>query len=667
MSDRIDVKVTLYNSGFGITRLNDIDGDEVQHIEYEHDGNGDINAEISNDNLNDFLNDNDYTSVNEYTQVLTYYDNNYTFGRTWISYHNKKITLRLEVCEHSGEYIELFGDIGMLNEYNIMRQNVHQTVMKELLSGMTTKDKEKFVATTENLLFNDAYGVLRKLATDGYDISVFKKIKSTYYNFREGSKRHNVEFVEGGHPRTGDIITKCSQCRTIAYADDMQEHENYSGNICESCMDDMRECHECGYESFSDDGYYGCNEWYCSSDCCHDAGDCDCCHEDDGSDEYWNSELGSMDITSNDNTYDLVTKRYYGVEIETCDFAGFPNYVVREYFSGVPDGSISGTELVSNKLCGDKGLDIITDVMDEIKANNSAATDSSCGYHLQVDVSDLSKTHIRELYKFCKANETLFFSMFHENRRANSYCRSINSYPKEKQKYALSTATRDSMIASIVKADVRNFVKSGGGTISPRHEAWGGRQLDGISEAEAGSEVARVAKRVKYSYDTRYVWANFVSVLRQNSFEIRTHSQTLNGDKIGKWVRLWTHIVDGIRYGYIKGRQHNLADLIAKFKTSNDNKKVMLKEYAARIKKYKRSDAERTGYLGTKYSENIQTYLREALEIPSNVIELPITMEELSSAVLNTRSYANSEAICEAYGAGSITTREALDLLRRFE
>jgi hypothetical protein len=620
-----DYTVRIGTSGMDVIRL--CDGDYLCTFGLEHDARGDVDAQKSLDVIHNHLVGIDGKMSDSGCELLAHVSTNHRLNGTTARVVKDGFIVGFRTGDRNEDGTNRLIDVKVLASeisMNVMRDSLRQILLKTALDILVDKHSHEFEQDDDKPNFSDDDNLIGYCIDEGHNVEQYIKVKRVEFNL-ETLKRYNVTYMEDN-----EWIEQCTVCDRLEYQDNMRNYDS-EGNLCQACQDEMYTCDQCGYERFREDGCYGSGSsdyWYCSSDCLHDAGDCDCCDGDCDDEVFWKSTYKSMKM--DDKTFDVIPQRFYGIEIETCTFDCEPSENVMKFFNGVPDGSISATELVSTKLCGDEGLEIIKDVMTDIKENNNAETDRSCGYHLHVDVSDYTKTNMKELYNFCKKNEALFFSMFHENRRNNGYCRSITTYNKEQKRYALSKATKESLVASIFTDDTRKMYKSNGGNIGPRGAFWRGDKLEPATEEEVGNDVARIARSGKYNYDARYVWANFVSVLRQNSIEIRLHSQTLNGNKIGQWAKLWTHIVDGIRYGDVKGRQYNLGDLISKFKTSNSEKKALINYYAKRIKKFKRgSDDTRVGYIGTSLSRDITNDIANI--IGNGVIEVPVTTEELNN------------------------------------
>jgi len=229
----------------------------------------------------------------------------------------------------------------------------------------------------------------------------------------------------------------------------------------------------------------------------------------------------------------------FGIELEissapglspqkVADFfpSALPVFVTGNYSDGreasnqswklVPDGSIvcsrtmpycNKFEMVSPILQGGKGLSELASILRAIgKVNSRLKVNKSMGFHVHIDVSNLSA---EQLVKVCQnfiKYEDVIDSFMPYSRRSGS---------EECDRYFSSN--RDSI---------------GQDTNKQRHCA-----LEGCYD------VASLAQMM--NYNGRYYKLNLQNLVtgRQPTIEFRQHSATLNYDKISSWVRFCTAFV----------------------------------------------------------------------------------------------------------------------------
>lgn len=366
------------------------------------------------------------------------------------------------------------------------------------------------------------------------------------------------------------FIRLCDDCCYLFHEDSDEWTEGGCG-CCSKCYNDNYSyCEECGDDYANDDGVYSeeNDQDYCCRDCRNSA------EGGNGDSTFWNSNKAELDTTTN-----ILSDRKYGVEFETKSFNGKPSDETKNNFSGVFDGSINGTELVSDILHGDSGVDAIQNMLKDIKNNNDAEIDKSCGFHIHISVEDFTANNLIRAYRVLKMNEDIFLSTQTKVRRNNNYCKPIKNYPKEVHGYAIDNSSVDGVAASLIASDPR-VLKQGW----TRYE----------SKEQKIASIKNNTKMGKYCYDSRYVWANFVPVLRQGTIEIRHHSATLNGHKAKMWTYLWVGFMDAVKSEKMLIKKYsNISNIIDKLNYSDDVKKVMKKYFVRRIAKFDEVNQEK--------------------------------------------------------------------------
>lgn len=93
-----------------------------------------------------------------------------------------------------------------------------------------------------------------------------------------------------------------------------------------------------------------------------------------------------------------------------------------------PDRSC-GMEICSPVYKGWHGLNRILMVTDMLAANPKVAVDSRCGFHVHIDVGDLSPDELLSVLTFWVKFEPVFLDSMPFNRKINRYCQLIGASP----------------------------------------------------------------------------------------------------------------------------------------------------------------------------------------------------------------------------------------------
>lgn len=273
-----------------------------------------------------------------------------------------------------------------------------------------------------------------------------------------------------------EAFTHCYDCRCEISVDDCRTDDD-GDSFCESCYYDRYTfCEGCGEE--------------CSNDSVNSDGYCEHCR----SDEEWDSSP----VSANGNAGRIGSNRRFGAELETSRADDLE--AIREScnWGCKPDGSITGREFVSPILSGETGA---REVSAFCRAANDAdfKTDGRCGFHLHVDLSDLSARQLHAVAVGYAATHRLWFAFIPESRRANNYCK---PWRADKIAFALDSA---------------------------RH-----------SIDQAGLVVSNCTE----GRTCRYFGINFASFTYLGTVEIRLHTATLDEDKVLNWAAAHTRFVD---------------------------------------------------------------------------------------------------------------------------
>lgn len=278
------------------------------------------------------------------------------------------------------------------------------------------------------------------------------------------------------------MFQHCAGCGSEFPINEMRASPLQAGvSYCDDCFfDRFTICSGCERAIHHDDVVYVDNydgDCYCS-DCAPSNEDCD--------DDEW--DVGSRVYG---RTFDKIgSKRKFGVELEISGCRNHSGLRDKTPFGVKYDGSLSGgKEFVSPVLQGDEGLDAIANLCAYAREHDWTV-DSSCGYHLHIDCSDLNDEQKVAVAVGYAATEKLWARFVSKRRATNNYCGPLP--------YRAIT--------------IKNL--SFHGILDMTH--------------------------------TRYLWINWQSYDRHKTLEIRLHSGTVNYDKIANWVIIHTRFVDAL-------------------------------------------------------------------------------------------------------------------------
>lgn len=220
----------------------------------------------------------------------------------------------------------------------------------------------------------------------------------------------------------------------------------------------------------------------------------------------------------------ITSTRPFGVEIETQYHNDIKAQEVKDNLpAGIQwgsDGSIRGhgVELRTPILSGKSGEDVITALCSLIKPK-SFTVDSSCGYHLHIDVLDAKNDklrHFKNVWLFYMAFEDVLLSFLPKSRRNNNYCLPLRTdYHYKEIKDAQIIEDLEKIWYRVPeKKDLKN-------------------------------------EKNERKHHSRRRGINLHTMFAFNHIEIRFHSGTINARKILEWANLHLTIIDGIFKGDI--------------------------------------------------------------------------------------------------------------------
>jgi hypothetical protein len=190
--------------------------------------------------------------------------------------------------------------------------------------------------------------------------------------------------------------------------------------------------------------------------------------------------------------------RQYGLELETADCEDWSNLSGDSAFTAEADGSVDGKEFVSKILKGDQGLDEIS-ALCAFASEHGWSVDAKCGYHAHFDVGDLNDDQLKAVACAYNLTYNVWSTFVSEARRSNVYAGKNDWTANE---------VRD---ASSFRAFVADFTTS---YTDGRHD--------------------------------RYQWLNLAAYKEHGTFEVRSHSGTLNASKASNWVVAHIRFIDAV-------------------------------------------------------------------------------------------------------------------------
>jgi|WetSurMetagenome_2_1015567.scaffolds.fasta_scaffold01858_22 hypothetical protein len=130
------------------------------------------------------------------------------------------------------------------------------------------------------------------------------------------------------------------------------------------------------------------------------------------------------------STKKTATGRKFGIELET---SSCPQHIMlrgKTCFGSKYDGSINGMEFVSPVLRGDRGLAEVRKFCRLAKRYNFQI-DNTCGFHLHVDMTDLTETQRKSVAYAYRLTLTLWQHLVHRNRWSNQFCHRPDYAPED--------------------------------------------------------------------------------------------------------------------------------------------------------------------------------------------------------------------------------------------
>lgn len=254
-------------------------------------------------------------------------------------------------------------------------------------------------------------------------------------------------------------------------------------------------------DSVADDAGYS----YCEScqDHIHSDNHNDC---DEQEDSFDNTYTQTKDIRLNKTAYMDYT---FGIEIETCNRThGYDNDLNLKV---VEDGSIDGVEFVTGVLHGNRGVDMIKKVCEQIN-NNDGLINKKCGVHIHIGGTIFNRRFSIMLAKLCYNIQDDVYKMLPESRKTNTFCKPLPEYTNE--------------------IDLRNYKEK-------------------LGKLLMGNDINDTYNKKKahpggHYNSQRYSWVNMTNyscASGTNTVEFRPHGGTTDFNKIYNWLLICMCIV----------------------------------------------------------------------------------------------------------------------------
>jgi hypothetical protein len=147
-------------------------------------------------------------------------------------------------------------------------------------------------------------------------------------------------------------------------------------------------------------------------------------------------------FSHDDNSYNKIGHRKFGVEIETDDCPGYEDFDGSYHFGAKDDGSINGKEFVSAVLSGDKGLKAVDDFCKAANRNGFSVNDD-CGLHVHFDMREENNDSMKAIYLALRMTYDVWKHCVDESRVGAHYCADDNTDLAEVYKLSGNYAWQD--------------------------------------------------------------------------------------------------------------------------------------------------------------------------------------------------------------------------------
>ena len=334
------------------------------------------------------------------------------------------------------------------------------------------------------------------------------RIDGVYFNYGPSQLCPSC-YRQATNQPTMPVRTKhCCICNVALTEDNCRTYEGVS--LCQGCyLIHIRRCASCGNECYmhniynSPDGERVCencyhNECYSCEDCgraiwCDDAARVDngifCSECGNRNPREWDAQ----EFRCNDPTYEDVTTRKFGVELETSRCNNHTSLYNNTIWACKPDYSIDGMEFVSPVLYGDQGLEEIERFCDQVHPLGWSVN-SRCGYHVHFDVSNETWETLRSIAYAYLLTHKMWCRFVTRERRENPMC-----------------GAPDYTLEDIAK----------------------------INDGESWDYFVGARDRFEF--------LNWRAYFVHGTLEIRSHDATLDAEVINNWVKIHMQFIDYVR------------------------------------------------------------------------------------------------------------------------
>lgn len=351
-----------------------------------------------------------------------------------------------------------------------------------------------------------------------------------------------------------DRCHRCCDCQNCDVCGETTRHITICP-VCDACDGDGG-CCECVYCENCDERHREDTSW-CRDGESHCRDSCECSDADEDEDENGSGSTSSPRFFNNPLTFHrgvpvpaFPSRRFAAVEIEVAS-AGMAAHTPLSgerptlselathggglyrgeskswMLSVVKDGSLptGGFEINTSPASGDAFVAQISQVCATLNGAGAAVT-KACGLHVHIDASKLSAKEVARVATVAYSLEEAVHAVVPPSRRGMNYCRDIPDFMREVTKTVGRMAARHRYAALGTALYTEHTVREDGSNLSTVTDV-------------------RYWARDKYR-DARYSWVNLHSWMHRGTIEIRTHSGTVDADKITKWASFWAYVVDRV-------------------------------------------------------------------------------------------------------------------------
>lgn len=211
--------------------------------------------------------------------------------------------------------------------------------------------------------------------------------------------------------------------------------------------------------------------------------------------------------------------------------------VPRETFMNwtVKGGQLQGLDITSPTLTATRqDLSMVYNVMNAFRQQMQGANcvRRNCGFHVNMDISDLNKNQLRNLLKLVSIFEPNIFQIFPDSRTDNGYCKAL----------------------------------------SPRSYSW-------INNFDPETSAYNACNDI---FD-QFTATNLGNYLTNGTIEFRYAASTVRGIKVVNWIKLLLILIELAKIGTVPGRRNNDPNSLVRYIESNNTNVDWLESHKPRV------------------------------------------------------------------------------------